>query len=387
MHATGKRDVTKDAQGPDSAGESEFPGWNGFAGCLNKSPIVTVALTVPTRIACLVLGVAVLGGLLMLWGGRSDGPYEPLFDGRTFSPRELAKMTAAFQTAGLKGARLADNQILVPKANMDAYLVALDAADALPADFDDSLDELAADSNPFASRQQTEMGFRLAEQKKLARILSGMNGIDTASVQYAEIKKPGFPPTCDIRAVVAVRADGKRHLAYRRNRSHSRHRRRLRGGLGPGPGDGFRPERLPRLSGRRRCGRPRRRELRRPCRTGQAGRGIPHQDSKPLGGLSGRHCRRERASGRGLGDHFVGRGPGRRPPPFHARAGVSLDRSAEKLLRSGLARAKHGHRTGRLPTGEHCRPSNRKSSRRSSKPCWRCCRRRPPRCDDPRRSW
>ena len=172
------------------------------------------ALTVPTRVACLTLAVAVLGGLIMLGVGRPDGPTEPLFDGRTFSPRELAKMTAAFQTAGLTGARLAEGQVLVPQANLNAYLVALDAADALPADFDDSLDEIAAESNPFASRQQTEMGFRLAEQKKLARILSGMNGIDTASVQYAEIKKPGFPPTCDIRAVVAVRAEGKRHLDY-----------------------------------------------------------------------------------------------------------------------------------------------------------------------------
>jgi flagellar biosynthesis/type III secretory pathway M-ring protein FliF/YscJ len=58
------------------------------------------------------------------------------------------------------------------------------------------------------------MGYRRAEQKKLARILSGMKGIETASVQYAEIKKPGFPPTCDIRAVVAVRADGRRQLNY-----------------------------------------------------------------------------------------------------------------------------------------------------------------------------
>ena len=123
-------------------------------------------------------------------------------------------MTAAFQSAGLTGARLADSQILVPKAKMDAYLVALDADDALPADFDDELDAVAADSNPFASRQQTEMGYRLAEQKKLARILSGMNGIETASVQYAEIKKPGFPPTYDVRAVVAVRAEGKRPLTY-----------------------------------------------------------------------------------------------------------------------------------------------------------------------------
>jgi flagellar biosynthesis/type III secretory pathway M-ring protein FliF/YscJ len=54
----------------------------------------------------------------------------------------------------------------------------------------------------------------VAEQKKLARILSGMNGIETASVQYAEVKKPGFPPTSDIRAVVAVRANGNRELTY-----------------------------------------------------------------------------------------------------------------------------------------------------------------------------
>jgi flagellar biosynthesis/type III secretory pathway M-ring protein FliF/YscJ len=172
------------------------------------------ALTVPTRIACLALAVAVLTGLVMLVGGRAGGPYQPLFEGRSFSFRELAKMTTAFQAAGLREARLTDGQILVPQEKLDAYLVALDAADALPADFDDSLDAVAAESSPFASRQQTELGYRVAEQKKLARILSGMNGIETASVQYAEVKKPGFPPTSDVRAVVAVRATGNRELTY-----------------------------------------------------------------------------------------------------------------------------------------------------------------------------
>ncbi|MCU0873578.1 MAG: hypothetical protein MUE50_14665 [Pirellulaceae bacterium] len=172
------------------------------------------ALTVPTRMGCLALAVAVLTGLVMLAAGRAGGPYQPLFEGRSFSFRELAKMTTAFQAAGLREARLTDGQILVPQAKLDAYLVALDAADALPADFDDSVDEVAAESSPFASRQQTELGYRVAEQKKLARILSGMNGIETASVQYAEVKKPGFPPTSDVRAVVAVRATGNRELTY-----------------------------------------------------------------------------------------------------------------------------------------------------------------------------
>lgn len=172
------------------------------------------ALAVPARIACLALAALVLGGLLLLALGQIRGPDQPLFEGRAFSFRELAKMTAAFQAAGLREARLAEGRILVPRAELDAYLVALDAADALPADFDDSLDALAAERSPFASRQQTELGYRVAEQKKLARILSGMNGIETASVQYAEVKKPGFPPTWDVRAVVAVRATGNRELGY-----------------------------------------------------------------------------------------------------------------------------------------------------------------------------
>jgi flagellar biosynthesis/type III secretory pathway M-ring protein FliF/YscJ len=41
-----------------------------------------------------------------------------------------------------------------------------------------------------------------------------MHGIENASVQYAEVKKPGFPPTTDVRAVVAVRASGNRELTY-----------------------------------------------------------------------------------------------------------------------------------------------------------------------------
>jgi len=172
------------------------------------------ALTAPTRIACLTLATAALAGLVMLAAGQAGGPYRPLLEGRAFSFRELARMTAAFHAAGLSEAQLTDGQILVPEAQLDAYLVALDKADALPADFDDSVDQVAAEHNWFASRQQTELGYRVAEQKKLARILSGMNGIESASVQYGEVKKPGFPPTTEVRAVVAVRASGNRELTY-----------------------------------------------------------------------------------------------------------------------------------------------------------------------------
>lgn len=172
------------------------------------------ALALPLRVACGLLLVVALTGALLLGSGWRTGPYQPLFEGRAFSLRELARMTTAFQAAGLRDARLVEGRILVPRARLDAYLAALDVGDALPADFDDSLDQAAADNNPFMSRQQTELGHRIAEQKKLARILSGMSGIETASVQFAQVKKPGFPPAWDVRAVAAVRAVGNRELSY-----------------------------------------------------------------------------------------------------------------------------------------------------------------------------
>ena len=42
------------------------------------------ALTVQTRIACLALAAAVLIGLVLLATGRAGGPYQPLFEGRSF---------------------------------------------------------------------------------------------------------------------------------------------------------------------------------------------------------------------------------------------------------------------------------------------------------------
>lgn len=162
-----------------------------------------------------VLGLTLAGAVLLL-AQRPGRPssYEPLLSGQTCSPREIAKMTAAFRKAGLPETQVEGDQILVPGGRREAYLAALDASQALPTDFDEALERFVATSNPFASHQQNEVGYKYAIQMKLAKIVAGMRGVESASVQYDEVKQAGFPPTAEKRALVAVRPTGNRPLEY-----------------------------------------------------------------------------------------------------------------------------------------------------------------------------
>ncbi|MCY2988423.1 MAG: hypothetical protein NTY19_11240 [Planctomycetota bacterium] len=165
-------------------------------------------------LASVVLGLAVAGAVLLFARKPGRPAYEPLLSGQTCSPRDIAKMTATFRKAGLPETQVEGDQIHVPAGRREAYLATLDASNALPADFDEALERYVAKSNPFASHQQNEVGYKYAIQMKLAKIVAGMRGVETASVQYDEVKQPGFPPTIEKRALVAVRPSGNRPLEY-----------------------------------------------------------------------------------------------------------------------------------------------------------------------------
>ena len=45
-----------------------------------------------------------------------------------------------------------------------------------------------------------------ANQKKFSQVISDYNGIDTATVQFQEVRKGGFPPQVERKATVAARA-------------------------------------------------------------------------------------------------------------------------------------------------------------------------------------
>ncbi len=166
------------------------------------------------RFAAILCGLAIVLGIVVFANRTTSQTKVPLFDGQTFSFNELADMMAAIEDAGLSNATTENNQIHVPRGEEDRYLVALKATDALPLGIDESVDQATGNSRLFASPGEIARDQKQAEQKKLSRIVASMHGIEIASVQYDEVKKPGFPPTVDVRAFVAVRAVGGRPLDY-----------------------------------------------------------------------------------------------------------------------------------------------------------------------------
>lgn len=168
-----------------------------------------------TRLASIAAIVVILAGAFLLVSWRSDDAYEPLFDSRTFRVAEIARMTAAFKEAGLDNSRIAGRQILVPPAEKQRYLVALKEAGALPADFSDPVTEAIAASSILDSGRQEDTRIKHAELIKLEQTIAALDGIEDVSVQYAEKKRSGFPPTTEGRAMVAVRAADSRRLEYK----------------------------------------------------------------------------------------------------------------------------------------------------------------------------
>ncbi|MCH5373122.1 MAG: hypothetical protein JJ992_04045, partial [Planctomycetes bacterium] len=128
------------------------------------------------------------------------------------SEPQIARMTTAFRKHQLDGARIASHTIEIPRAEKEAYLMALDEENAWPARFDDPVDRALAGANPLMPWQQSRESLERGEKQMLARIVEEMNGIENAAVQYDEIRQPGFPPRIEVRAVVAVKAVGRRPL-------------------------------------------------------------------------------------------------------------------------------------------------------------------------------
>lgn len=154
--------------------------------------------------------------LIAIIAWKNRGPtteYEHLLGGRSFSRSEIAAIESAFASEGLNDSRVVGSQIQIPRTEKDAYLKVLATADALPGNIDGKWDDYLPE-NPFSSSEIVRQKGKFANQQKLARIISGMHGIESATVQFDEMKRAGFPPTIEKRAVVVVRAVNGGHLSY-----------------------------------------------------------------------------------------------------------------------------------------------------------------------------
>ncbi len=170
------------------------------------------SLPMSSRVAGLAFGLVIAAGLWLLAGRTPPAELVPLMDGRELSEPQIARMTSAFRKHHLDDARITDRMIEIPRAAKDAYLMALDEEDAWPAGFDDPVDRALAGTNPLMPWQQSRESLERGEKQMLARIIEEMNGIENAAVQYDETRQTGFPPRVEVRAVVAVKAVGRRPL-------------------------------------------------------------------------------------------------------------------------------------------------------------------------------
>lgn len=170
------------------------------------------ALPAQRRLAGIVLGLIVAAGLWLLMGRAVPADFVPLLDGREFSEPQIARISSAFRKHRLEDAKIAGRSIEIPRAQKSVYLMALDAENAWPAEFDAPVERALADTNPLMPWQQSRESLQRGEKQMLGRIVAEMNGIENAAVQYDEVRHPGFPPRVESRAVVAVKAVGLRHL-------------------------------------------------------------------------------------------------------------------------------------------------------------------------------
>ncbi|MCE9556316.1 MAG: hypothetical protein K8T91_23450 [Planctomycetes bacterium] len=132
-----------------------------------------------------------------------------MLSGEAIAPDQLPRTEAAFAKAGLSDYQIEAGRIRIPRSRNAAYMAALAAADALPANFGDILDKPLRQANPLMSRSQQEEMIKVARQNALASIIQKMKGVERAAVLYDREKKPGLGGGERVTASVTVQMQDK----------------------------------------------------------------------------------------------------------------------------------------------------------------------------------
>ena len=161
------------------------------------------------RITAGLLVVLVAVSMTYLFVFQMNTANEFLFGSREFSQAELDAMQTAFGAAGLNQFEVVGKRVRVPRGKLVEYLQALSQSNFQPQNFDSAIDQVVADSNSLIdSRPLQDFKFSQALDKKCGQVISGMRGIDQATVQSREVKKGGFPPQTERKATVAASGTG-----------------------------------------------------------------------------------------------------------------------------------------------------------------------------------
>lgn len=164
-----------------------------------------LSMTPATRLVTGLLAALVVVSLVYLFQPTDSGDDEYLLGGRSFSTDELIDVQRALSEAGLQGYQLDGTRIKIPRGKRAEYIAAMATGKAVPANFNEYMDEALATSHPFESRDKQQARLKQAKQKELSLILRAMEGIERATVQYDVAQTSGFPRRQVATAMVAVR--------------------------------------------------------------------------------------------------------------------------------------------------------------------------------------
>ncbi|MBY0588130.1 hypothetical protein K2X85_13195 [bacterium] len=158
------------------------------------------SLSASVRIAVMlmIVGAMAAAGLAISGTSRSsDRAMSPLMGGYDFSLESRESAIKAFQEAKLVGYSLVGSKILVPAGSEVEYLSALASSKTgLPGNTDDAIDRYIEEQRSWwASTAESERLFRVAEERRLARVIESFPEIDHTSVLVSDL-----PPRGTLRA-------------------------------------------------------------------------------------------------------------------------------------------------------------------------------------------
>lgn len=170
------------------------------------------SMTPAARLTTGLLLVVIVLSLVFLFRQQTNKANEYLFGARPLTNSELSDMAAAFSKAQLDDWETEGNRVRVPRGQRHKYIAALVEGQALPQDAASAWEAMFAAQSPFENRQTQQLRTRFALQQHLSYVIRELGGIDTASVTLSEIETDGFRPRRELRAAVAVKADGTQPL-------------------------------------------------------------------------------------------------------------------------------------------------------------------------------
>lgn len=151
-----------------------------------QSSELWASLAPSQRLSLAVAPLLLLGGFaFLLWGDGGGTSMTPLAFGKVMTDSELDEAESVLHMKGLKEARRAGNQLLVPSAKIEEYHGALVAGGGLPSGWAEEFEKKFDESSVFTSGDQRRTMREIALAKEMRRWLRAIPEVVDGNVVWA----------------------------------------------------------------------------------------------------------------------------------------------------------------------------------------------------------